>query len=53
MQILVDLVKLGAIGASLAFLLLSYLLLSRETGLKDSAGNPLPPRPTILQAVKV
>lgn len=50
MQILVDLVKLGAIGASLAFLYLSYQLLKGEQDLKDAAGNPVAPRPELLHA---
>ncbi len=51
MSILVDLVKLGAIGASLAFLLLSFWLLKREQDLKDNAGNPATPRPLFLLAI--
>jgi hypothetical protein len=51
MGILVDLVKLGAVGASLAFLFLSFLLLKQEQGLKDKDGNPLPPRPMFLIAI--
>lgn len=51
MGILVDLVKLGAIGASLAFLYLSFQLLRSEQALKDKAGNPAPPRPLFLIAI--
>jgi len=51
MGILVDLVKLGAVGASLAFLYLSFQLLRDEQALKDKDGNPAPPRPIILIAI--
>jgi hypothetical protein len=49
MTILVDLVKLGAIGASLAFLYLSYDLLQKEQQLKDKDGNPAAARPEFLR----
>jgi hypothetical protein len=49
MSILVDLVKLGAIGASLAFLYLSYNLLQNEQQLKDKDGNPAAARPDFLR----
>jgi hypothetical protein len=49
MNILLDLVKVGAIGASLAFLYLSYNLLRREQQLKDKDGNPAPARPDFLR----
>lgn len=52
MQTLIDLVKLGAIGASLAFLLLSFWLLTAEQRLKDANKNPHPPRPEILKAIR-
>jgi hypothetical protein len=45
-------VKLSAIGASLAFLLLSYRLLAAERALKDHDGNPLPARPEILRDIR-
>lgn len=51
MQILVDLVKIGAIGASLAFLLLSYRLLKQEIGLRDANNNPTQPRPDVLKHI--
>jgi hypothetical protein len=51
MGILVDLVKLGATGASLAFLYLSYRLLKGEQTLKDKDGNPVSPRPELLVAI--
>jgi hypothetical protein len=51
MQILVDLVKVGAIGASLAFLLLSFWLLRAEIRLKDAKNDPLPPRRWNLVAI--
>src|ERR1700674_3088020 len=51
MQILVDLVKLGAIGASLAFLVLAFFLLRREQALRDNQNNPIPPRKTMLAAI--
>jgi hypothetical protein len=51
MGILVDLVKLGAIGASLAFLYLSFQLLREEQRLKDKDGNPAAPRPLFLIAI--
>lgn len=50
--ILVDLVKIGAIGASLAFLYLSYNLLRKEISLKDSTGSPLPARSENLAAIR-
>jgi len=52
MAILVDLVKVGVIGASLAFLVLSYRLLAAESALKDAHGNPIPPRTEQLKAIK-
>lgn len=52
MSILLDLVKLGAIGASLAFLLLSYRLLKYETELKDKDGNPAQLRPQVLREIR-
>jgi hypothetical protein len=52
MSILLDLVKVGAIGASLAFLLLSYRLLKRETELKDKDGNPAQLRPLALLEIR-
>ncbi|MBR0928997.1 hypothetical protein JQ561_20500 [Bradyrhizobium diazoefficiens] len=51
MNILLDLVKLGAIGASLAFLLLSFQLLKNEQALKNKDGNPAEPRPLFLAAI--
>jgi hypothetical protein len=51
MDILVNLVKLGALGASLAFLYLSYQLLQNESSLKDASNNPVPPRPAMLSAI--
>jgi hypothetical protein len=51
MGLLVNLVKLGAIGASLAFLYLSFQLLRGEQTLKDKDGNPVPPRPLLLVAI--
>lgn len=51
MSILVDLAKLGALGASLAFLYLSFQLLKGEQDLKDRDGNPAAPRPSILSAI--
>lgn len=51
MDILVNLIKLGAIGASLAFLYLSFQLLRDEQGLKDKDGNPVAPRPLFLIAI--
>ncbi|MGC2082967.1 MAG: hypothetical protein WA702_06335 [Bradyrhizobium sp.] len=51
MAILVDLAKLGALGASLAFLYLSFQLLKGEQELKDRDGNPAQPRSDILAAV--
>jgi hypothetical protein len=51
MDILVSLAKLGAIGASLAFLYLSFQLLRDEQALKDKNGNPTPPRPLFLIAI--
>ncbi len=51
MSILVDLVKLGAIGASLAFLYLSFQLLRNEQNLRDKDGNPAEPRPQFLTAI--
>ena len=44
MEILVELLRVGAIGASLAFLYLSFQLLQQELSLKDAAGNPAPAR---------
>jgi hypothetical protein len=41
---------LGALGASLAFLYLSFRLLKAEQDLKDKDGNPMPPRPVLLIA---
>src|SRR5690349_12967610 len=52
MQILVDLVKVGALGASLAFLYLSYDLLQKELALKDKDGQPQPPRKEGLDAIR-
>jgi hypothetical protein len=45
MSVLVSLVKIGAIGASLAFLYLSYDLLKKELAL------PVGPRPRALAAI--
>ncbi len=52
LQMLIDLVKVGAIGASLAFLYLSQQLLKAELSLKDGAGRPISPRPEALSAIK-
>jgi hypothetical protein len=51
-NLLVDLVKLGTIGASLAFLILSYWLLQTEQNLKDKDGNPSPPRTALLHEIR-
>ena len=51
MNILLDLVKLGAIGASLAFLLLSFQLLKNEQALKTKDGDPAEPRPLFLASI--
>jgi hypothetical protein len=51
MSILVDLVKLGAMGASLAFLYLSFRSLKIEQTLKDKDGNPAASRPPMLAAI--
>ncbi|MGJ0391242.1 MAG: hypothetical protein ACR650_00540 [Methylocystis sp.] len=45
MQILIELIKLGAVGASLAFLILSYWLLQQEIAKPD-------PRVTILHEIR-
>jgi hypothetical protein len=52
MQILIDLLKVGALGGSLAFLYLSFQLLQAERGLKDAANNPISPRPEILREIR-
>jgi hypothetical protein len=52
MPTLVQLVNAGIIGASLAFLLVSYWLLNKEISLKDANNNPAVPRPEILDAIR-
>jgi hypothetical protein len=51
MQILIGLVKIGAIGASLAFLVLSYWLLNKQLGQKDANNNPVSPSPEALKHI--
>lgn len=51
MQMLVDLVKVSVIGASLAFLILAYRLLTRELALRDANNNPAQPRPEALKHI--
>ena len=51
MEILVQLVQIGGIGGTLAFLLLGYHLLVSEQALKDAQGNPATPRPSIFDAI--
>jgi hypothetical protein len=51
MQLLINLIKIGAIGASLAFLLLSFRLLKGEQEVKDSAGSPTV-RPEMLREIR-
>lgn len=51
MQVLIDLIKVGAIGASLAFLVLSYWLLNKQLGQKDASNNPVPPSPDALKHI--
>lgn len=50
-EILVQLVQIGGIGGTLAFLLLGYNLLVNEQGLKDAQGNPSTPRPQVFDAI--
>jgi hypothetical protein len=50
METFVALIKLGALGASFAFLYLSYQLLQEEQKLKDKDGNPAA-RPEFLAAI--
>jgi len=52
MQVLVDLVKVGAIGASLAFLLLSYWLLNKQLARTDANKVPIPPDPEVLKHIQ-
>jgi hypothetical protein len=46
-NILIQLVQIGGIGGSLAFLLLGYYLLSKEQDMRDAQGNRLAPRPEV------
>jgi len=51
MHSLLELVKAGTLGASLAFLILTFWLLQREISLKDAAGTPVPPRGEALKSI--
>jgi len=50
-DILVQLVQVGGIGGSLAFLLLGYYLLSKEQDKRDGQNNPVPPSQQIIDAI--
>jgi len=50
-NILIQLVQIGGIGGSLAFLLLGYYLLSKEQDMRDAQGNRLAPRPEVFEAI--
>ena len=50
-QTLINLLKVGALGGSLAFLILSFWLLKAVLGTKDAANNPVPPSKGALFAI--
>jgi hypothetical protein len=52
LQVLVQLLQLGGIGASLAFLYLGYRLLENEQKLRDNANNPASARPEVLAGIR-
>ena len=50
-EILVQLVQIGGIGGTLAFLLLGFYLLWKEQDKKDAQGNPVPPNQLTIDAI--